>query len=45
MDDHRTIAFDLFAMVCDDAIVRGETVNTTKVKKFFLKYVLVEGYN
>src|SRR3989344_6276764 len=21
--DHRTIAFDLFAMVCDDAIVRG----------------------
>ena len=23
MDDHSTIAFDLFAMVCDDAIVRG----------------------
>lgn len=23
MNDHRTIAFDLFAMVCDDAIVRG----------------------
>ena len=23
INDHRTIAFDLFAMVCDDAIVRG----------------------
>ncbi|MBW2996211.1 hypothetical protein KY332_02810 [Candidatus Woesearchaeota archaeon] len=23
MNNHRTIAFDLFAMVCDDAIVRG----------------------
>ncbi|MEE9525799.1 MAG: AIR synthase related protein, partial [Candidatus Woesearchaeota archaeon] len=23
MDNHKTIAFDLFAMVCDDAIVRG----------------------
>jgi phosphoribosylformylglycinamidine cyclo-ligase len=22
--DHRTIAYDLFAMVCDDAVVRGE---------------------
>ncbi len=23
MDDHSTVAFDLFAMVCDDAVVRG----------------------
>lgn len=23
INDHRTIAFDLFAMVCDDAVVRG----------------------
>lgn len=23
MDDHSTIAFDLFAMVCDDAVIRG----------------------
>ncbi len=23
MNDHRTIAYDLFAMVCDDAVVRG----------------------
>lgn len=23
MDNHRTIAFDLFAMVCDDALIRG----------------------
>ena len=23
MNDHRTIAYDLFAMVCDDAVARG----------------------
>lgn len=23
VDDHRTIAYDLFAMVCDDAVIRG----------------------
>ena len=23
INDHRTIAYDLFAMVCDDAVVRG----------------------
>lgn len=54
--DHRTIAYDLFAMVCDDAVVRGAEpvimgsildVNSLgKGKESYLKQIkqLAEGY-
>lgn len=56
VNDHRTIAFDLFAMVCDDAVVRGAEpvvigsildVNTLgKGDEVYLEQVrqLAEGY-
>ena len=56
LDDHRTIAYDLFAMVCDDAVVRGAEpvlvgsvldVNSLgKGKETYIKQVkqLAEGY-